>query len=130
MKNIKLYEEKYKDNPDYESLGNGIYKLDSTLDGVFYVTTLSFEQEPELEEGEDACDISQYPLEDILDCFNCFISDFYDDLNVVESNTCYQEFASDYKEDIEKLLTIVGQHVYNKEENGTIRLMLNDEVLY
>ena len=40
---------------------DGIYKTEE--DGeVLYVTSLSFVQEPELEEGGSAAEISQYPL--------------------------------------------------------------------
>ncbi len=96
-------------------------------DGVFaitensktrYVTSLSFVQEPDLNEGENAAMISQYPLEDLLDKFLCYVSDFYDELNAETSQTCFQEFASPNLDDIKKLRTIIGKHVYNKERIG------------
>lgn len=47
-----------------------------------------------MNEGDNAGNISQYPLEDILDEFYCYISDFYEDLNISSSQTCFLEFAS------------------------------------
>lgn len=82
---------------------------------ILYVTSLSFVQEPEFEEGEYADAISQYPLEDLLDKFYCYISDFYEELNIPDSRTCYLEFASTYLEDIKNLRGIIGKHVYNEE---------------
>lgn len=125
MKNIKNY------NADKYSAGSSEYK--QAADGVFkkingdetlFVTSLIFEQEPELGEGENAEEISQYPLEDILDKFYCYITDFYDDLNVKKSNTCYLEFASDDMDDIVKLRQIIGKHVYNKEVDNTVELII------
>ena len=109
MKNIVNFDaEKYK-NKEYLKQEEGIYKA-----GNKYVTSLSFEQEPELEEGNSPSDISQYPLEDILDKFYVYISDFYYELNENSSIICYQEFASDHIEDIRNLRSIIGKHVYNK----------------
>lgn len=80
-----------------------------------YITSLSFLQEPELGEGEGADEISQYPLEDILDKFYCYVSDFYKELNTSDSKICYLEFASPDISDIRALRGIIGKHVYNKE---------------
>ncbi len=130
MKNIQNYDaEKYIKigllsvfkKSAYKKLEDGIYEHKED-DEILYVTSLSFEQEPEYEEGEFADDISQYPLEDILDKFLCHISDFYEDFNVAGSKTCYLEFAAMDIEDIRELRTIIGKHVYNKdvEEDGEI----------
>ena len=89
-----------------------------------YVTSLSFVQEPEYNEGSHAGKISQYPLEDILDRFYCYVSDFYKDMNNESSNICFLEFASDDVDDIRKLLGIVNKHVYNREENGRVKLII------
>lgn len=89
-----------------------------------YVTTLSFVQEPEYDEGGDAANISQYPLEDILDKFFCFVSDFYKDINNDSSNVCFLEFASSKLKNVQKLLEIVDKHVYNKEVDGRIKLII------
>ena len=64
----------------------------------------------------DSGDISQYPLEDVLDKFYVAVEDFYTELNDGSSNTCYLEFSGAGIEDIENLLQIVGKHVYNRAE--------------
>jgi hypothetical protein len=90
----------------------------SQIEPDYYVTSLSFEQEPELGEGNSPNLISQYPLEDILDEFLVHISDFYEEDNDKSATLCYQEFASPNIEDIKKLRGIIGKHVYNKEYTG------------
>jgi len=121
MKNIKPFEaEKYATEktgelfkkPLYALVEEGIYQRQD--DEGLYVTSLSFEQEPEL--GED----SQYPLEDVLDKFYCHVSDFYEELNAGKSAICYREFASPDLDDVRKLRSLIGKHVYNKdrEEGG------------
>lgn len=127
MKNIKNYNaEKYLKKGlslfkkrKYNEVEPEIYEYKEGEE-VLYVTSLSFEQEPEYEEGNYADDISQYPLEDLLDEFCCYISDFYEDLNVSDSKVCYLEFASEEIDDIKELRSIIGKHVYNKdcEEDG------------
>ncbi len=109
MKEIKYLEaNKYQDG-NYEKLNDGIYRKDN----LFFVT-LSFIQEPELGEGNDASYISQYPLEDILDKFGVFVSDFYEKENIKDNAVCCLEFASNDAKDIINLLTIINKHVYNK----------------
>ncbi len=109
MKNIQYYNaEKYSDK-QYDSMEQGIH----CKDGMYYVS-LSFVQEPDLDEGYSSKSISQYPLEDILDKFLVHISDFYDEENSKDQDMCVLEFASENKEQIVKLLSIVGKHVYNK----------------
>lgn len=85
-----------------------------------FVTSLCFQQEPEYGEGDKANLISQYPLEDLLDRFFVFVSDFYTELNTSKSKTCYLEFASSDLSDIQKLCGIIGKHVYAKKhlQNG------------
>ncbi len=125
MKNIKNYQAKKYESEKYTKVDEGIYKIaDDWKPGYLYVTSLSFEQEPELGEGEDAGYISQYPLEDILDKFLVHVSDFYEDLNKEGLVMCYQEFASPKLENIESLREIIGKHVYNKEEDGRIKLII------
>ena len=133
MKEIKSYvAEKYtgKDSSilneeDYKEVEQGIYEHQHDGEAL-YVTSLSFVQEPEFDEEEYADNISQYPLEDLLDKFYCYISDFYDELNLSNSKTCYLEFASNDIEDIKKLRSIIGRHVYNKayEEDGNTYMKL------
>lgn len=101
----------------YKCVEDGIYKTEDRGQ-TLYVTSLTFVQEPEYEEGENASMISQYPLEDILDKYLCHISDFYEDLNVENSQECFIEFASFDLGNIKELREIIGKHVYNKATTG------------
>lgn len=92
-----------------------------------YVTSLMFEQEKEYGEGENAGDISQYPLDDIAEKFFVTVSDFYDELNTSDSMVCYREFASTEIDDIRNLRSIIGKHVYNKEKDDRILLIIDNE---
>lgn len=109
MKNIQNYNAQKYHRENYEFIEDGIYKT-----GSEYVTSLSFRQEPEYGEGVAASSISQYPLEDLLDRFYVYVSDFYADLNQEDSQICYLEFASSDIVDIRNLRGIIGQHVYNQ----------------
>lgn len=92
---------------------------------ICYVTSFIFEQEPELGENEPSDKyISQYPLEDILDEFYVYCYDYYEAENEADKVNSYQEFASGNIEDIRKLTSIVGKHVYNKEDGEYIRLII------
>jgi len=109
MKNIVSYiDEKYSSEA-YSEIEKGIYKC-----GDNTVTSLCFEQEPELDEGKDSTDISQYPLEDILDKYNVFVSDFYKGKNAQATQKCYLEFCSKREASIRGLRSIIGKHVYCK----------------
>lgn len=110
MKNIKGFiSEKYALEKYEEVLPQIFYN------GNEYAISISFEQEPEFEEGVDSKYISQYPLEDVLDKFFVYVSDFYPELNDGSSNVCYLEFSSGDIEDVKKLREIFGKHVYNKD---------------
>ena len=85
-----------------------------------YVTSLSFEQEPEYGEGTDSRVISQYPLEDVLDAFMVYISDFYDVENSAGRTLCHLEFTSDDIADIRKLRSLIGKTV--RTDNGILRI--------
>lgn len=122
MKQIESYPAPKYESGRYSLVEDGIYRAEGG--GSCYVTSLSFVQEPELGEGRHAGEISQYPLEDLLDEFFCHISDFYEDLNREPSQVCYQEFAAHDLECIKKLRTIIGRHVYNRELNGSIQLVI------
>lgn len=106
----------------YDSIEDGMYvygnMCSSEIEPDYYVTSLSFEQEPELGEGSSPNLISQYPLEDILDEFLVHISDFYEEDNDKSATLCYQEFASPHIENIKKLRSIIEKHVYNEEYTG------------
>lgn len=137
MKNISNYKAQKYDNKEkyifieegiflfknmYDTIEDGMYVYgnmsSSTIEPDYYVTTLSFEQEPELGEGESPKLISQYPLEDLLDEFLVHVSDFYEEKNGKSETLCYQEFASPHIEDIKKLRAVVGKRVYNKSYIG------------
>lgn len=128
MKNIQNYNAaKYgadgTGSSEYKQVADGVFEK-ANDDETLFVTSLVFDQEPEFGEGENAEEISQYPLEDMLDKFYCYISDFYDDLNVKESNTCYLEFASDDMDDVVNLRQIIGKHVYDIEVDGYVSLVI------
>lgn len=92
---------------------------------VIYVTSLMFEQEPEYEENTpESAEVSQYPLEDILDEFLCAVEDFYEEENRQDAINSYIEFSSPDIDDIRNLLSIVGKHLYNKEDGGYMSLVI------
>lgn len=109
MKNIVSYIDVKYSSETYSEIEKGIYKY-----GDNTVTSLCFEQEPELDEGKDSTDISQYPLEDILDKYNVFVSDFYKEKNAQATQKCYLEFCGKREESIRGLRSIIGKHVYCK----------------
>jgi hypothetical protein len=113
MKNISSYSAvKYNNNEEYVIVEDGIYSFED-----MYVTSLSFEQEPYFGEGESPQDISQYPLEDMLEEFGVRVNDFYREINKESSSLCYVEFSSPKIENIKKLRSVIGKHVYNKEDD-------------
>lgn len=123
MKDIQNYNAPKYDGPEYKTVEDGIYE--TVEDGeTIYVTSLSFVQEPEFGEGRNAAEISQYPLEEILDNFMCYISDFYPDLNTADSQTCYQEFACTDIECLQELRSMIGKHAYEKNAGRQIELVI------
>lgn len=123
MKEIQNYNAPKYLNDDYSLIEDGIYKIEVDKE-ILYVTSLTFIQEVELGEGKDAGEISQYPLEDVLDKFYCYVSDFYESLNLPQSQNCYLELASSDLKDIKQLRSIIGKHVYNKEIDGYVQLII------
>lgn len=119
MKNIILLDlDKHKNSPQYEFVENGIYKDLMDPDDCSYRFAISFE----LEEGED----TQYPMEDILDKYYLYVSDFLEN-ETISNNILSIELGGEL-ERIRKAQEIIGKHVYNKEyeENGEtfIRLII------
>ncbi len=110
MKNIKLYTSPKYSEVDFVQVEEGIY-----IKSDMFVLSLSFEQEMEFDEGENSLNISQNPLEAILDTYEVFISDFYENLNDGSSTTCYLEFSSFSLSDLQHLKNIIGKHVYIKK---------------
>ena len=119
MKNIANYRAEKYASSSYTEVAPDIFE---SPEG--YVTSLSFEQETELDEGSSAADISQYPLEDVLDRFSVYISDFYEDLNTAESAVCRLEFCGRTAERIQRLRSIIGKHVFNRESEDVIDLVI------
>ena len=116
MNNILSFvPEKYKD-PVYIPHGHDIFEMNGT-----YFISLSFQQEIQLGEGTNPRNISQYPLEDILEQYGVWVSDFYEKLNSKSKDTCYLEFAGNTIDDIRALRGVIGKHVYNRtsQENGS-----------
>ena len=131
MKNFQNYTPEKYSTSEYTKIEEGIYKTKDPYENSSedcYVTSLSFEQEPDMpgEEGGSPQYITQTPLEDLLDEFFVYVSDFYEDLNATSEITCYQEFCSSDIEDIRKLRTVIGKRVYAKliDDNGYYELVI------
>ena len=95
----------------------GIYKTKSRYsagDEDVFVTSLTFEMEPDCYGEEDASprNLTQVPIEGLLDEFNLFVTDFYEQLNETSETICYQEFGSFDLADIQKLRTLIGKRFY------------------
>lgn len=127
MKNFKNYTPKKYMTPDFQEIENGIYKTKSpygTKGEDIFVTSLTFEMEPECYGEEDASpqNLTQIPIEGILDEFNLFVTDFYEQLNAKSETICYQEFGAFSLEDIQKVRTLIGKRFfaspYTDEEDG------------
>lgn len=118
MTHFRNYTPEKYDAPPFEKIEEGIYKTkdpyDIVKDGAVYVTSLSFQMEPERYGEEDGSpqNITQTPFEDLLDEYMLFVTDFYDDLNRESEVTCYQEFGSTDIENIRKLREIIGKRFY------------------
>lgn len=120
MKNFQNHTPEKYSGPDYKLVEDGIYlgKNPYWQPGFgteeIYVTSLSFEMEPERYGEEGGCpqDITQVPFEDILDNYSVYVTDFYDRLNQDSERTCYQEFGSDSIQDIQNLRTLIGKRFY------------------
>ena len=127
MKNFQNYTPEKYSSSDFEEVEPGIYLGPNPykdIDGreKLYVTSLTFETEPDSYGEEGGCpqNITQVPFVNILDEFFVSVTDFYKDLNRASEVTCYQEFGSDNIEDIRKLRTLIGKRLYAVpyEEDG------------
>ena len=115
MKNFKNYTPDKYAAPSYQKVEEGIYQTKSPYgEGEIFVTSLSFEMEPECYGEEDASprNLTQVPIEGILDEFFVYVTDFYDQLNEKSETLCYQEFGSSSLEDIQKLRTLIGKRFF------------------
>lgn len=117
MKNFKNFmPEKYAGD-GFQEIDEGIYKTKSPYgsgEQEIFVTSLSFEMEPERYGEEDASpqNMPQIPIEGMLDEFNLFVTDFYEEINKTSETVCYQEFGSFDLADIQKLRAIIGKRFY------------------
>ncbi|MBQ0066116.1 MAG: hypothetical protein KBT48_10180, partial [Firmicutes bacterium] len=113
-KEIRYYRDLEEEEEEEEFF---VYTNMNTKKELSYVTSLKFEQEVEYEENEPSSPyISQYPLEDLLEKFNCEVLDFYEELNKEDLVYSYIKVFSPKKKNIQNLLSIIGKHVYNKAE--------------
>lgn len=115
MKNFQNFTPKKYMTSDFQKISDGIYKTNSPYDSNdIFVTSLTFEMEPECygEENVSPSNLTQIPIEGILDEFNLFVTDFYEQLNQSSEIICYQEFGSLDLEDIKNLRTLIGKRFY------------------
>ena len=115
MKNFQNYTPEKYVTEAYQKVEEGIYRAKSPYgDDEIFVTSLSFEMEPDCYGEEDGSpgNITQVPLEDLLDEFFVYVTDFYDELNEKSETICYQEFGTSDLSDIQRLRTIIGKRVY------------------
>ena len=120
MRNFENYTpEKYMTS-DFQKIEDGIYKTKSPYKTLkeetenIFVTSLAFEMEPDCYGEEDASprNLTQVPIEGLLDEFNLFVTDFYEQLNETSEAICYQEFGSFDLADIQKLRALIGKRFY------------------
>lgn len=115
MKNFQNFTPQKYLTSDFQKISDGIYKTKSPYDSNdIFVTSLTFEMEPECygEENASTSNLTQIPIEGILDEFNLFVTDFYEQLNQSSEIICYQEFGSLDLEDIKNLRTLIGKRFY------------------
>lgn len=115
MKNFLNFTPQKYMTSDFQKISDGIYKTKSPYDSNdIFVTSLTFEMEPECygEENASPSNLTQIPIEGILDEFNLFVTDFYEQLNQSSEIICYQEFGSLDLEDIKNLRTLIGKRFY------------------
>ena len=115
MKNFSNYTPEKYSQPEYQKVEEGIYRTKSPYqDKEVFVTSLTFEMEPECYGEEDGSpqNITQVPFENLLDEFLVHITDFYDELNDTSEKLCYQEFGSNHLSNIQKLRMIIGKRFY------------------
>ena len=120
MKNFQNYTPEKYSGTDFQLIEEGIYRTKCPYETIFdynkeiFVTSLTFEMEPDCYGEEDASprNLTQVPIEGILDEFGLFVTDFYDQLNEASETICYQELGSFDLADIQKLRTLIGKRFY------------------
>lgn len=116
MKNFSSYKAEKYSGSGFTEIEEGIYQTANPFGGKadIYVTSLTFEMENDRYGEEDGSPqyLPQVPIEGLLDEFNVFVTDFYEDLNNASETVCYQEFGSFELEDIRKLRTLIGKRFF------------------
>jgi len=118
MKNIRaVILEKYKDDNQFEKLTDYIYKERGKSS---YRITLRCELEP----NED----SQYPLDDVLDKYLLNVTDHIKEFQKKEKKILEFELESCHSlDEIKAVSEIVGKRVYNADDGGSVRLVIEEE---
>lgn len=136
MKNFQNYTPEKYSGSDYQMMEEGIYQTKCPYPSIstrdIFVTSLTFEMEPECYGEEDASprNLTQVPIEGILDEFHLFVTDFYEQLNEASETVCYQEFGSFNLEDIQRLRTLIGKRFYAKPLMDVDEEDVEDEEYY
>lgn len=120
VRNFQNYASEKYIEPAYRLAEDGIYRGRNPYwkpgfgQEEIYVTSLTFEMEPDCYGEEGGCpqDITQIPFENILDDYSVYVTDFYDELNQASPLTCYQEFGSSDIQDIRNLRALIGKRFY------------------
>ncbi|UUC44899.1 hypothetical protein [Flavobacterium cerinum] len=115
MKNIQFaHFTKFSDDPNYRKMGGNIY-----ISPDLYSFGISYE----LEDDED----SQYPLEDLLDKFYLYVSDFENEETFAVSRNVTIELSGELDDVRAATDAIIGKRVYNQEyvdSEGVTRVRL------
>lgn len=104
MKNIAIITlEKYADPDRYRLVEDGVYEDKNDRDESKYRIAFAFE----LEEGDD----TQYPLEDVLDTYFLYVTDF---VPSDSEKVMIRELGGEL-EDVRNVKAIAGKRVFNEE---------------
>jgi hypothetical protein len=118
MKNIRpVILDKYSDSTQFKKMSDHIYKR---LEDNSIRIALTCD----LEDEED----SQYPLEDLLDKFFVNCTDYFEENKKdrtlsFEVEGSLENIEDDYANILE-LSKLIGKHVYNKEVDGYLQLVI------
>ena len=96
MKNFRNYMPEKYGKSEFQEIEEGIYKTKSPYaDKEIFVTSLSFEMEPECFGEEDASprNLTQIPIEGILDEFSVYVTIFIPCVNFSYNiNFCFHQY--------------------------------------
>ncbi len=104
MKNIQHYNAAKYADAVYEPVAAGIYRFEEE-----FVTSFSFEPEPDEEKIGGL--FAPYLLEDFLEQYVVYISDFYEEFQT--EKCCVFEIAGDL-EAVEQAREIIGKRMYHQ----------------